>query len=96
MTTFTTARKKVLPQSPRRITVDEYERIIESGALEDPGRIELIDGYMVNKMGKKAEHSFATKQTLKALEARLRDGWTSRSFEVPMLIMSTGFPRPPT
>ena len=35
-----------------RITVDEYERIIAAGALEDPGRVELIDGYLVDKMAK--------------------------------------------
>ena len=37
------------PPRIRRITVDEYERIIEAGALEDPSRVELIDGYMVQK-----------------------------------------------
>ena len=42
--------------------------IIEAGALEDPGRVELIDGYMVDKMGKKAEHRYATMQTIKALD----------------------------
>jgi Uma2 family endonuclease len=39
------------PSPIRRITVDEYERINEAGALEDPSRVELIDGYMVEKMG---------------------------------------------
>ena len=32
--------------------MDEYERIIKAGALENPGKIELIDGYMVDKMAK--------------------------------------------
>ena len=45
-----------------RITVNEYERIIEAGALEDPCRVELIDGYMVDKMGKNAGHSYATRK----------------------------------
>jgi hypothetical protein len=27
-----------------RITVDEYERISRAGALEDPAKVELIDG----------------------------------------------------
>ncbi len=61
-----------------RITVNEYERIIASGALEDPGRVELIDGYMVDKMGKNAEHGYSTIKALKALEGRLPAGWSAR------------------
>jgi hypothetical protein len=38
------------PLTPRRITVDEYERIIASGSLNEPKKVELIDGYMVTKM----------------------------------------------
>jgi Uma2 family endonuclease len=76
-----------------RITVDEYERIIASGALEDPGRVELIDGYMVDKMGKNAEHGYATKQVPKALESRLPAGWTSRK-EEPVRIPEFDEPEP--
>ena len=42
------------PFTPRRITVDEYDRIIASGSLNDPKKVELIDGYMVTKMAKSA------------------------------------------
>jgi Uma2 family endonuclease len=76
-----------------RITVDEYERIIAAGALEDPGTVELIDGYMVDKMGKNAEHGYATKQTLKALESRLLAGWTWRK-EEPVRIPAYDEPEP--
>ncbi len=76
-----------------RITVDEYERIIASGALEDPSRVELIDGYMVDKMGKNAEHSYATKESLKALNNRLPAGWTWRQ-EQPVRIPDFDEPEP--
>ncbi len=77
-----------------RITVDDYERIIASGALEDPGRVELIDGYMVDKIGKNnAEHGYATKQTIKALDNRLPAGWTSRK-EEPVRIPAFDEPEP--
>jgi Uma2 family endonuclease len=76
-----------------RITVDEYERIIASGALEDPSRVELIDGYMVDKMGKNAGHTYSTKQTLKALETRMPPGWTSRK-EEPVRIPAFDEPEP--
>jgi len=35
------------PLTPHRITVDEYERIIASRSLNEPKKIELIEGYMV-------------------------------------------------
>jgi len=94
MSTATTTRPPVSSLPPvRRITVDEYERIIEAGVLEDPSRVELIDGYMVNKMGKKAEHSYATLQTTKALAARLPDGWSPRP-EQPVRIPDYDEPEP--
>ena len=82
-----------LISGPHRITVDEYERIIEAGALEDPGRVELIDGEMVDKMGKNAEHSYTTKEVLKALDSRLPAGWTSQK-EEPVRIPDYDEPEP--
>ncbi len=35
----------------QRITVDEYERLAESGVLDDP-QVELINGLLVKKMTK--------------------------------------------
>jgi Uma2 family endonuclease len=76
-----------------RITVDEYERIIASGALENPGRVELIDGYMVDKTGKNADHRWTTKEVLKALDRRLPPGWTSQK-EEPVRIPEYDEPEP--
>jgi Uma2 family endonuclease len=61
---------------PPRITVEEYERIGASDALEDPTRVELIDGYVVAKMRKSPGHCFATNRARKSLESRLPPGWT--------------------
>jgi Uma2 family endonuclease len=76
-----------------RITVDEYERIIAAGVLEDPGRVELNDGYMVDKLGKNAAHRWTTKETLKALDRRLPPGWTSQK-EEPLRIPEYDEPEP--
>src|SRR5947208_2204015 len=81
------------PPPLHRITIDEYERIIRAGALNDPDRVELIDGYMVDKMGKSAEHGDSTKKIIKALEARLPHGWTWRS-EQPLRIPDYDEPEP--
>ena len=76
-----------------RITVDEYERIGAAGVLEDPSRVELVDGYLVDKMPKNPGHSYATKETLKALDRRLPAGWTSRK-EEPVRIPDFDEPEP--
>jgi Uma2 family endonuclease len=82
-----------LPFTPRRITVDEYERIIASGSLNEPKKVELVDGYMVTKMAKSAEHGFSVKETLKGLERLLAPGWTSRK-EEPVRIPAYDEPEP--
>jgi hypothetical protein len=69
------------PPPLHRITVDEYERIIASGAVEDLRRVKLIDVYMVERMGKKAGHHRTTKEVLKALDDRLSPGWASQKEE---------------
>lgn len=43
----------------RRITVDEYHRIIESGALGEEPRVELLEGVIVRKMAKNPPHNLA-------------------------------------
>ena len=81
------------PLTPLRLTVDEYDRIITSGSLNDPKRVELIDGYMVTKTAKSPEHSFSTKEALKALDRLLPPGWTSRK-EEPVRIAPYDEPEP--
>ena len=73
-----------------RLTIDEYERIWDK--LDDP-RIELIDGYMVDKMAKKPGHSFSTIETQQALAARLPAGWSARK-EEPVRIPAFDEPEP--
>jgi Uma2 family endonuclease len=81
------------PPPVRRITVDEYERMIKAGVLEDPGKIELIDGFLVNKMGKSAEHSYAALSANEILGARLPTGWSAR-LEQPVRIPDYDEPEP--
>ena len=85
--------RPAFPLTPRRITVDEYERIIASGSLNEPKKVELVDGYLVTKMAKSAEHGFSVKETLKGLERLLPPGWTSRK-EEPVRIPAYDEPEP--
>jgi Uma2 family endonuclease len=99
MATIAPVRTKISTPPPRgtpplhRITVDEYERIVASGALEDPVRVELIDGYLVDKMAKNPGHSFATIETHQALGKRLPAGWSAR-MEQPVRIPAFDEPEP--
>ena len=83
----------VVAPEKRRFTADEFLRMAEVGILCEDDRLELIDGEMVDKMGKKAGHSYATKEALKALEGRLPAGWTSRK-EEPVRIPEYDEPEP--
>jgi Uma2 family endonuclease len=99
MSTIAPTRSKVSSRRPsrtpslHRITVDEYERIIGADALEDPSRVELIDGYMVDKMAKKPGHSFSAIATHQALADRLPAGWSARK-EEPVRIPAYDEPEP--
>jgi Uma2 family endonuclease len=92
-TIATTRPASPAPPGTRRITVDEYERIIRSGAIRDPDRVELIDGYMVDKMGKSAEHGYATRKLIDRFGPLTGPGWTWRS-EQPVRIPLFDEPEP--
>ena len=55
-----------------RLNVDEYERMV--GVLQDP-RVELIDGYMVRKMGKNPPHIWSVDAIAEALRSLLPGWW---------------------
>lgn len=52
-----------------RMTVEEYERMAAAGVLDDP-RVELINGYLVKKMGKDPPHIWAVDAIVEALRDR--------------------------
>jgi Uma2 family endonuclease len=72
------------------MTVDEYERL--AGMLDDP-RVELIDGYLVKKMGKKPPHIWAVGSVLDATASVLPAGWSVRK-EDPVRIPDFDEPEP--
>ena len=81
------------PMPPDRITVDQYDRMIEAGTLSESDKVELIDGMLVAKMPKSPEHSYATKKVVKLIDGMLAAGWTSRS-EQPVRIPDYDEPEP--
>ena len=75
-----------------RMTVDEYERMAESGVLDDP-QVELINGLLVKKMVKKPRHVSACELVAGALEAILPKGWYIRE-QNPLRIPDYNEPEP--
>ena len=58
-----------------RMTVDEFERIVES--LDEP--FELIDGQLIRKPDMDPHHVWATERLRKRLERMLSEGWSVRN-----------------
>ncbi len=58
-----------------RLTVEQYHQMIRSGILDSDDAIELLEGWLIQKMPKNPQHRAATKLTRNALEAIAPDGW---------------------
>jgi Uma2 family endonuclease len=89
--TTSTPPQSLLPWTDfYRFSVDEYERMLES--LEDAS-VELIDGYVVKKMGKKSRHVWSVGAVRESVAARLPEGWFWRK-EDPVRIPDFDEPEP--
>lgn len=64
-----------------RITVPQYHAMIHSGALTEDNPIELLQGWLVQKMPKKPKHSTITRIIRKHLAELLPPGWYTDSQE---------------
>ena len=74
-----------------RMTVEEYERMAAAGVLDDP-RVELINGYLVKKMGKNPPHIWTVDAIIEALRAALPHMWCRK--EDPVRIPDFDEPEP--
>ena len=84
-------RSTLPPPSAYRLSVDEYERLVEAGVLKDP-RVELIDGYPVKKMAKNPPHIWVVDRLLE-ISKPLTPGWWCRK-EDPVRIPDFDEPEP--
>ena len=75
-----------------RMTVDQYERLVESGVLDNQP-IELIDGLLVRKMGKKPPHVISSEALRDELLLLLPQGWRL-TIEAPVRIPEFDEPEP--
>jgi Uma2 family endonuclease len=71
-----------LPTLPiKRLTVAQYDAMAAAGILAPDDRIELLDGWLVEKMTKNPPRRIATRRTLDALTALAPAGWYVESQE---------------
>jgi len=69
----------------KRLTVDQYDQMVENGILPETNRFELIQGRIVEKDVKNPAHSTAAEQSRRAIQRVLPAGWDTRQ-EQPVRI----------
>src|SRR6266542_3343693 len=76
----------------RRFTVPEYHKLIELGILTENDNVELLDGYLVEKMPHNPVHDGTLQKVNRRLLRVLPSGWEAR---VQMAVtLSTSEPEP--
>lgn len=71
-----------------RFSVDQYHRMIASGAFTEDDRLELIDGWVVTQMAKGPGHEFAVGRTDELLRDGIPPGWHVRN-QTPITLVSS-------
>ena len=62
-----------------RFSVEQYHRMIESGAFTEHDRLELIEGWVVQQTANGPGHEYAVGQAEDLLRARIPAGWHVRN-----------------
>jgi hypothetical protein len=66
------------PSSAHQFTVDEYHRMIQTGILTEINRVELLEGYVVDKMPHNPPHDGSIQLAQETLALRIPAGWCIR------------------
>ena len=62
-----------------KVSVDEYHQMIKNGVFDDGDPIELLEGYLVQKMSHNTPHATAVHKLNKRLQRLVPSGWEARS-----------------
>ena len=62
-----------------RFSVEQYHRMIESGAFTEDDQLELIDGWVIRRMAKGPGHEYTVGRLEELLRERLPSGWHVRN-----------------
>ncbi len=78
----------------RRYTLDEYHHLIETGFFREDDRVELLNGWIVAKMGINPPHASAVTRLSRRLRALLGEAWVVREQSSLTIASSASEPEP--
>jgi Uma2 family endonuclease len=81
------------PTRIKRFTTHEYEELIAGGYLDTSDKVELLDGYLVEKTPHDARHSTLVDIVQELLRALMPATWTTRS-QLPVRLLGDNLPEP--
>jgi Uma2 family endonuclease len=81
------------PSRLYRLSVWQYDRMVQEELLDKRDRVELIEGLLVVKMSKNPPHVVADKKGLRALERIIPQGWHVAK-EDPIVVSDWSEPEP--
>ena len=76
-----------------RLSVHQYERMGDAGILTEDDRVELLSGFLLQKLTKNEPHSAACTETRLAIEKLIPPGWYLR-LESPLRVSDFDEPEP--
>ena len=76
-----------------RLTVVQFDQMVDGGVIEEDDRVELIEGLLVTKMGKKRPHIQSGVRGLRLLSRVVPTTWHVRK-EDPIVTSAWGKPEP--
>lgn len=76
-----------------RFTVNQYDKLIEHRTIAENERVELIEGVLVNKMGRNRPHIVAGNKGLRMLSGIIPNGWYIAK-EDPVVVSDWSKPEP--
>ena len=89
---LTTVHPDHCPRGPGPVTVAEYHDLIADGTLTPDARVELVNGWLVETMPQKPDHSYSAEVIRDVFDTLGLSGWVARS-EKP-LTLAHGEPEP--
>ena len=66
------------PGEVYRFTVDQYDRMVRDGTIDEDDPVELLDGIVVRKMPKGPRHDASSARCRREIERALPAGWHLR------------------
>jgi Uma2 family endonuclease len=73
-----TSARPWVPKRLARLTVDQYEALVDSGVFTRRDRFTLVHGFLVAKVPKSPQHTFVAKKLLRTLRPLVPTGWDFR------------------